>query len=136
MILRKSLTARFIVAVFAVLLAGQILGTVLFVLNARSSLLGSLEERIRRTSANAAVVCFPSLQSGDFTQIDAYLQEVVRDDEIAAVHLLDASGKVVREKVKADNSAEPVGKLLSIKTPCYLQGKKQEKLQSITMRKR
>lgn len=124
MILRKSITARFIVAVFAVLLAGQILGTVLFVLNARSSLLGSLEERIRRTSANAAVVCFPSLQGGDFTQIDAYLKEFVKDGEITAVRLLDAGGKVVREKVKGDNSAGPAGKSLLLKTPVVSSGQK------------
>lgn len=124
MILRKSLTARFIVAVFAVLLAGQILGTVLFVLNTRSYLLGSLEERIRRTSANAAVVCFASLQSGDFAQIDVYLQELVKDDEVAAVHLLDANGKVVREKVKGDNSSGPVGKSLLMKTPVVSSGEK------------
>jgi methyl-accepting chemotaxis protein len=124
MILRKSITARFIVAVFAVLLAGQILGTVLFVLNARSSLLGSLEERIRRATANVVVVCFPALQSGDFEKIDAYLQEVVKDDEVSAVRLLDADGKVVREKAKAGNSAGSAGKSLSMKTPVLSAGKK------------
>ena len=124
MIFRKSITARFIVAIFAVLLAGQILGTVLFVLNARASLLSSLEERIRRTSANAAVVCFPLLQSGDFTQIDSYLKEFVKDDEITAVRLLDAGGKVMREKVKGDNSSGPAGQSLSMKTPVVSSGQK------------
>ena len=122
MILRKSITARFIVAVFAVLLAGQILGTVLFVLNDRSSLLTSLEDRIRRTSANAAVACFPLLQSGDFTQIDAYLKEFVKDDEVAAVRLLDSGGKVLRENVKGDNIAGPGGKSLFMKTPVLTSG--------------
>jgi methyl-accepting chemotaxis protein len=124
MMLRKSLTARFIVAVFAVLLAGQILGTILFVLNSRSSLLGSLEERIRRTSANAAVACFPSLKSGDFAQIDAYLQEVVKDDEVIAIRLLDAGGKVLREKIKGNISTGPVGESLSLKTPVVSSGEK------------
>ncbi len=124
MILRKSITARFILAVFAVLLAGQILGTVLFVLNARLSLLGALEERIRRTSADAAVACFPSLRSGDFAQVDAYLKEFVKDDEVTAVRLLDAEGKVVREKAKEDNSAGSAGKLFSMKTPVVTSGEK------------
>jgi hypothetical protein len=88
------------------------------------SLLGSLEERMRRTSANAAVACFPSLQSGDFTQIDAYLKEVVKDDEVTAVRLLDANGKVVREKLKADNGPGSAVKSVSMKTPVVSSGEK------------
>jgi methyl-accepting chemotaxis protein len=130
MIFKKSITARFIVAVFAVLLAGQILGTVLFILNTRSSLFDSLEVRIQRISAFAAGVCAGPLLSYDYAQLDTYLEEIVKDVEITAVHILDKDGNLLREKTKTEKlsqeSMNPVfiRKTLSMKTPVMSSGGK------------
>ena len=130
MIFKKSITARFIVAVFAVLLAGQILGTVLFILNTRSSLFDSLEVRIQRISAFAAGVCAGPLLSYDYAQLDTYLEEIVKDVEITAVHILDKDGNLLREKTKTEKlsqeSMNPVfiRKTLSLKTPVISSGGK------------
>ena len=92
MIFRKSITAKFIATVFVVLLAGQILGTVLFALNARASMFDSLEARIRRISAIAAGVSAGPLQSYDYSLIDTYLAEIINDEEITSVRVLDSTG--------------------------------------------
>ncbi len=101
MILRKSITAKFIAAVFVVLLTGQILGTALFVLNMRASLLDSLETRMRRISAIVAGASAAPLLSYDYSQMDAYLEEIVKDQEISSVTVRDSNGNVVREKISA-----------------------------------
>ena len=100
MIFRKSITARFIATVFAVLLAGQILGTVLFILNTRASLFDSLEARIRRISAIAAGVSAGPLLSYDYSLIDTYLAEIINDEEITSVRVLDSTGNMLKEKTK------------------------------------
>ncbi len=130
MIFRKSITAKFIAAVFVVLLAGQILGTVLFILNERTSLLDSLEIRIQRISAIAAGVSTKPLLNHDYSLIDAFLDEIIRDEEITAVHILDRGGNVVRERMKTvDMSQESINpflsrKILSQKTPIIVSGGK------------
>ncbi|MDH4231030.1 MAG: methyl-accepting chemotaxis protein [Nitrospirota bacterium] len=130
MIFRKSITAKFIAAVFVVLLAGQILGTVLFVLNERTSLLNSLEERMRRISAIAAEVSAKPLLSSDYALIDALLDEIAGDKEITAVRILDGGGNVVRERVRTGDisleSMNPVlyKKVLKQKTPIIVSGEK------------
>jgi methyl-accepting chemotaxis protein len=130
MIFRKSITAKFIAAVFVVLLSGQILGTVLFILNGRTSLLYSLESRVQRISAIAAGVSTKPLLNHDYSLIDTFLDEIIRDEEITSVHILDRGGNVIRERVKtvdmSQGSMNPFlfRKILSQKTPIIVSGKK------------
>lgn len=130
MIFKKSITAKFIAAVFAVLLAGQILGTVLFVLNTRASLLDSLEARMRSISAIAAGVSSGPLLSYDYSQIDAYIEEIGRDEEIASLRILDIKGNVLREKIKASDTGKEgldpffLKKNLSMRAPVIASGEK------------
>ncbi len=130
MIFKKSITARFIATVFAVLLAGQILGTVLFILNARSSLFDSLEARIRRISAIAAGVSAGPLLSYDYSLIDTYLAEIINDEEITSVRVLDSTGNMLKERTKTGSvgkeSINPffIRKTLSMKTPVISSGQK------------
>ena len=130
MILRKSITAKFIATVFVVLLAGQILGTVLFALNARASMFGSLEARIRRISAIAAGVSAGPLQSNDYTLIDTYLEEIINDEEITSVRVLDSNGNMVKERTKAGPAGKEginpvfISKTLIMKTPVMSAGQK------------
>ncbi len=130
MIFRKSITAKFIAAVFALLLAGQILGTVLFIHNIRASLLDSLETRMRRISAVAAGVSSGPLLSYDYSQMDAYIEEIVKDEEITSVHIKDSSGNVLREKIKTGEINEVslnlflLKKKQSVKTPVTASGEK------------
>ena len=130
MIFRKSITAKFIAAVFVVLLSGQILGTVLFILHERMSLLDSLEVRMRRTSAIAAGVSGKLLLDDDHSLIDTFLEEISRDEEITAVRVLDRGGKVVRETTKpADSNRGGINpfllkKTLSLKTPVLASGER------------
>jgi len=130
MIFRKSITARFIATVFVVLLAGQILGTVLFILNTRASLFDSLGARIRRISAIAAGVSEGPLLSYDYSLLDTYLAEIINDEEITSVRVLDSTGDMLKERTKTG----PVGregfnpvfikKTLAMKTPVMSAGQK------------
>ncbi len=100
MIFKKSITAKFIAALFVVLLIGQSIGAVIFILFTRSELLESLEMRIKRAGNITAGVSSGPLLSFDYTLIDTYIEEIARDEEITAIHILDSKGKVVREKKK------------------------------------
>jgi methyl-accepting chemotaxis protein len=129
MALKKSITARFVFVIFALLLAGQILGTILFVLNTRASLSSSLELRIQRISAFAAGVTAMPLLSHDYVQIDSYMEEIIKDEEITGIRILDRGGNLVRERTKSgtlqqgsDFGFENV--ILSIKTPVLFSGEK------------
>ena len=130
MIFRKSITARFIATVFVILLAGQILGTVLFIVNARISLFNSLEARMRRISAIAAGVSAGPLLSYDYSLIDTYLEELIIDEEITSVRILDSTGNVLKEKTKTGlagrESINPffIKKTLTMKTPVMSSGEK------------
>ena len=102
---RKSITARFITTVFLVLFIAQSIGSVAFILYMRKSLFASLENRIQRSAAIVAGVSSYPLLNYEFTLIDTYMEEVARDEEITSIHILDAAGKIVGEKVKSADAA-------------------------------
>ncbi len=104
MIFRKSITAKFITAVFIVLLAVQSAGTIAFILYIRSSFLEEIQMRMNRAAAIMAGVSMAPLLSYDFALIDTYLDEVAKDEEITSIHIFDSQGKVAREKLKGDDA--------------------------------
>lgn len=103
MIFRKSITVKFIVAVFIVLLAVQSVGSVAFILYIRSSFLEEINLRMTRAASILAGVSISPLLSYDFALIDTYLEEVSRDEEITSIRIFDSQGKVVREKIKTED---------------------------------
>lgn len=100
MIFNKSITAKFLAALFVILLVGQSLGALIMILYSRSALIDSLENRMKRESAIAAGVTAGPLLSYDYALIDTYLEEIVKDEDITAIRVLDGGGKVVRERIK------------------------------------
>jgi methyl-accepting chemotaxis protein len=129
MIFNKSITAKFLAALFAILLIGQSLGALIMIFYMRSSLFDSLENRIKRESSIAAGVSAGPLQSYDYSLIETYLQEIMKDEDITAVRILDGGGKVVRESVKKlDNETADAGlfykKKLSFSVPVMASGAK------------
>ncbi|MBI5076369.1 MAG: HAMP domain-containing protein [Nitrospirae bacterium] len=104
MIFRKSITAKFITAVFLVLLAVQSAGTIAFVLYIRSSFLEEINLRMNRAASIMAGVSMAPLLSYDFAMIDTYLDEVAKDEEITSIHIIDSQGKVAREKIKTNDT--------------------------------
>jgi methyl-accepting chemotaxis protein len=100
MIFNKSITAKFLAALFVILLVGQSLGALIMILYSRSALIDSLENRMKRESSIAAGVTAGPLLSYDYALIDIYLEEIVKDEDITAIHVLDGGGKVVRERIK------------------------------------
>ena len=104
MMFKRSMTSRFIAMVFILLLVVQGIGTVAFLLFIRTSLLNEIEFRMKGSAAIVAGVSAYPLLSFDYGQIDTYLEEVARDREILSIHILDAQGKLAREKVKADDA--------------------------------
>ena len=104
MMLKNSITAKFISALFVIFLIGQLIGAMFLIMFTRSALLDSLEKRIRRAAVTTAGVSSGLLLSSDYTLIDAFIEEVLKDDDINAVHILNAAGKVVRESVKTTDS--------------------------------
>jgi methyl-accepting chemotaxis protein len=135
MTIKKSITAKFAIAAFALLLTGQTVGIVLFALNTRASLLQSLEMRMQRISSFAAGVAASPLVSRDYGQIDSYLDEIIKEEEITAVRIFDVSGNIVRDRLKAhtlyETSTAGIGStVLDIKTPVLSSG---EKLGQVTL---
>jgi len=125
MIFRKSITTQFIATVFAVLLIAQTIGTVLFLLYNRASFLEEIETRMKRSAAIVAGVSSYPLLSFDYGQIDTCLEEVAKDEEISSVHILDAQGKVARERIKAEDADIVTGnpfyfsKMMTVTVPVY-----------------
>jgi hypothetical protein len=89
MIFNRSITAKFLAALFVILLIGQSLGALIMVFSTRSALFDSLENRMKREASIAAGVSKGPLQSLDYAPIDAYLEEIMRDEDITAIHILD-----------------------------------------------
>ena len=129
MILKRSITAKFLAALFVILLIGQSLGALAMVFFTRTALFNSLESRVKREASIAAGVSRGPLQSSDYSSIDAYFEEIMRDEDITAIHILDNSGKVVRESVKASDNDASAGLLfykrnLSYAVPVSASGEK------------
>jgi methyl-accepting chemotaxis protein len=103
MTLRKSMTAKFLATLFIILLIGQSLGAVILILYSRSALFDSLESRMKRAAAIVADASSGPLTSYDYAPIDAYLAEIMKDDDIIDVRILDAGEKVVKESGKRDD---------------------------------
>lgn len=101
---RKSISVKFIAAVFLILLIAQTIGSVAFTLYIRNTLSAQLRNRMERSAAIMAGVSSFPLLSYDYTLIDTYLDEVAKDSEITSIHILDAQGKMVREKIKAEDA--------------------------------
>ena len=128
MIFKKSITAKFLAALFVILLVGQSLGTAIFIFYGRAALYDSLEKRIQRSASILAGVSAGPLQNYDYTLIDTYLQEVMKDEDITSVRVLDAAGNPIKEAAKttaAEQSADtPLfsGKTVSLKVPVVAGG--------------
>lgn len=130
MILKKTLTAKFITAVFVLLLIGQAVGVVLYLLTTRSALFDSLQVRMKRAASVAAGASSSAMLNFDYAAIEVYLDEIARDDEISSIHVLDESGKVLREKIRAEDtdlaSVNPLlfRKAMELKVPVVAAGKR------------
>lgn len=104
MIMRKSIAAKFLTALFVVLFIGQAVSSVMLIFHTRAALLDSLERRIKRAASIAAGVSTGPLLSYDYSLIDTYVDEIMKDEEISSIHILDGNGKAVREKVRREDS--------------------------------
>jgi|OpeIllAssembly_1097287.scaffolds.fasta_scaffold30967_2 methyl-accepting chemotaxis protein len=101
---RKSITASFIATVFLALLIVQAIGTAAFMIYMRSTFMDELESRIRYSVSIMAGMGSFSVINYDDTQIDHVIDGVARDQDVTSIHIHDARGKVVREKIKADDA--------------------------------
>lgn len=106
MIFTKSISAKFIAAVFIVFLIGQSIGAFILVLHTSSALTASLQERMKRTAVMTAGVSSGPLLSYDYSLVDAYLMEVAKDVDITSVHIHDAQDKIVRERIKEEDAVD------------------------------
>lgn len=104
MMLRKSITTKFIATVFAVLLISQSFGTIAFLLYIRSSFFEELQTRMNNAALIMSGASGYPLMSYDFTQIDTFLEEVAKDEMITSIHIFDSKGKTAREKIKAGDA--------------------------------
>lgn len=96
--LRNSITAKFIVVLLVILVVGQGLGTFLYLQYNRSILTTALHERMQRTIRESAGITAEPILNYNFTLIDAYLEELLKDKDIAAMKFIDKEGKVIKEK--------------------------------------
>ncbi|MEW6107888.1 MAG: methyl-accepting chemotaxis protein [Nitrospirota bacterium] len=130
MIFKKSITSKFIVTVFIVLFIGQSIGSLIFFLHAKSALLDSLQTRINRAASLTAGVIAEPLVNYDYSSIDKYIEEIIKDEDIISIHILDSKGKVLKEKIKsADAETRTINpfllkKSMSMKVPVFAGGEK------------
>jgi methyl-accepting chemotaxis protein len=130
MIFRKSLNRKFLAALFAVLLIGQSIGSAIGFFYMRSALLESLQKRMSRAASIAAGGSTGPLLSYDYAPIDAYLDEIMKDNDILSVQVSDSEGKVVRERSrKTDYEASALNPFLfknvmSLRVPVMSSGSK------------
>lgn len=130
MIFRKSITAKFVAVFFVAFLVVQSLGGIFLVTYMRSALSDSLEKRIKRAAVTTAGVSSGPLVSNDYAPLDAFLEEVMKDEDITSVHITDSTGKVVRERLNSDDtdlsSINPflVTKNMAMKIPVTAAGSK------------
>jgi methyl-accepting chemotaxis protein len=96
----KSLNTRFLAALFVVLFIGQSIGSGIGFLYMRSALLESLQKRLRKAAAVTAEVITGPLLNYDYAPVDAYLDRMMKDEDILSVRVLDSEGKVLKEKVR------------------------------------
>ncbi|HEX9874575.1 MAG TPA: methyl-accepting chemotaxis protein [Deferrimonas sp.] len=95
----NSISAKFIVALLLVLLAGQGLGAFLFLRHSRSELSTALHERMQRLARQSAGVVAEPVLNYNFALIDGYLTEALQDRDIVAMRVLDPEGEIISEKV-------------------------------------
>ena len=130
MIFKKSITAKFITAVFVVFLVGQSLGGIFLIGFMRTALSDSLEKRIKRAASTIAGVSSGPLLSYDYALIDVYLEEIMKDEDITSVHILDSGDKIIRESAKAADADlgtwNPflLGKSMTMRVPVTAGGNK------------
>lgn len=128
--LKKSLSAKFITAVFVLLLVGQTVGAVLYLISTRSALFDSLQLRMKRAASVAAGASSGAMLNFDYAAIEVYLAEIVRDDEISSIHVMDAEGRLLREKIRAEDANLPslnpllFKKSMELKVPVIAAGKR------------
>ncbi|MEJ2695900.1 MAG: HAMP domain-containing methyl-accepting chemotaxis protein [Candidatus Sulfobium sp.] len=96
----KSLNTKFLAALFVVLFIGQSIGSGIGFLYMRSALLESLQKRLRKAAAVTAEVITGPLLNYDYAPVDAYLDRMMKDEDILSVRVLDSEGKVLKEKVR------------------------------------
>jgi methyl-accepting chemotaxis protein len=95
---KKSLTIRFIATVLLVLVAGQGLGTFLFLAHSRTDLTTALHERMQRLARQSAGVMAEPILNYNLPVMDAYLGEALIDPDIVAMAILDAGGQIINER--------------------------------------
>ncbi|WP_243370109.1 HAMP domain-containing methyl-accepting chemotaxis protein [Geotalea sp. SG265] len=105
MSLRNSITAKFILVLLVILVAGQGLGTFLYLQYNRSILTSALHERMQRTIRESAGITAEPILNYNFTLIDAYLEEVLKDRDIATMQFYDKEGKIIKEKGRSRKGA-------------------------------
>lgn len=104
MIFRKSITGRFITAIFLVLLISQSIGTAAFIMYIRTTFMDELQSRMKHSATVMGGVGGSSLLNFDFTNIDFVMDEIARDEAVTSVHMFDAQGKIFREKIKTEDA--------------------------------
>lgn len=113
MTFRKSLNAKFLTALFAILIIGQSIGSAMGFFYMRSALLESLQKRMENFAGMLAAASAGPLLSGEYTPIDAYVDKIMEDGDILSVRVLDGEGKVIKEKDrKADRETSELNPLL------------------------
>jgi methyl-accepting chemotaxis protein len=127
MIFRKSITAKFLAALFAILLVGQAAGALIQIFYMRASLLDSLRSRIEREGAICAGVSANPMVSVDYALLDSPLNEIMKDEDITSIRVLDKDGKVIQERARAaDKGGSSLASFyresLNFKTPVMAAG--------------
>ncbi len=111
MIFRKSITAKFIVTLFILLLIGQTLGALMFLLHSKSVFYECLQMRIDTEATLLAGISSGPLKTGDYSHVLISMQELMKDMDIVGIEILDDKGNIVAEKTRKTNTGSNTVKL-------------------------
>ncbi|MBI4698848.1 MAG: hypothetical protein HY758_08095, partial [Nitrospirae bacterium] len=96
----RSLAAKFTITFLIIVLAGQGIGFVLFVSSIRKNLLDSLNGKIQHTGEILSKITIKPILDKDDSSMSAYLEELIKDDDLVSISVFDKDQTLIAEKTK------------------------------------
>ena len=93
-----TLATKFTITLLIILFIGQTLGFILFTLSVRSSMIDSLNEKMKRTASLLAGLSInPILEKND-ALLNTYLEEIMKDEDIVSVAVFSGEETLLGHK--------------------------------------
>ncbi|MEK7823320.1 MAG: methyl-accepting chemotaxis protein, partial [Nitrospirota bacterium] len=95
-----TLATKFTITLLIILFIGQTLGFILFILSVRSSMIDSLNEKMKRTASLLAGLSVNPILEKNNALLNTYLEEIMRDEDIVSVAVFGSEETLLGHKSK------------------------------------